>query len=502
MIQEFLERSPNNWQNLMMNKRKFSTAAVFLWIAFLTSCAQSATETVTPLPLPQTIPASDTDTPAGRIPILWFGGLGTGSDPAQVEVQQAVVNDFNASQDRITLIFEIDPYSDPLVDYLLSRMSRGEGPDIIGPLSAVGSNYFFGKWLDLDPLIEADNFDMSQFNPHTAEMHQTPEGRVGLPFSVFPSVIFFNTELFDEAGLTHPPAKYGERYRMPDGTEVEWNWDTLRDLARILTLDADGRNVTEPGFNESEIRQYGFTWQYEQHPSYWGSYWAGGSMLAPGGSAGNYKAQVPEAWRAAWRWTYDAIWGGLPFMANASGEGSQDYGGGNPFNTGKVAMTVEPYWYTCCMYDIQTWEMAAMPSWNGKVGGRIDADTFHIWKGTKHPQEAFEVLAYLVKEGVQKLIIGSKEMPAAFSSLPARTENQAAWLEIQQTRFPWVKNWEVVLAGLNYPDIPSAEGYMPNYNEAWMRGSDFGDLLRSTGGLDLDKEIEKYLIDLTVIFNA
>ena len=68
--------------------------------------------------------------------------------------------------------------------------------------------------------------------------------------------------------------------------------------------------------------------------------------------------------------------------------------------------------------------------------------------------------------------------------------------------YPWVNNWDVVLDGLNYPDIPSAEGYVPNYDEAWARGKTFADLLRSTGGLNLEEEIGKYLTDLTVIFNS
>jgi multiple sugar transport system substrate-binding protein len=248
--------------------------------------------------------------------------------------------------------------------------------------------------------------------------------------------------------------------------------------------------------------QYGFTWQYGNHPNYWGSFWTAGSMLAPGGFPGNYTAQVPDEWKAAWEWTYNGIWGNRPFMANATVEGSPEYGNGNPFNSDKVAMAVQLSWYLCCMKDVKTWDMAAMPNYNGKVGSRVEADAFRIWKGTMHPQEAFSVLTYLVGEAVQKLVIGSENMPAPWStSMPARIANQEAWLEIQKKEFPWVKNWNVLLAGLNYPDIPSADAYMPNYRDAWFRGAKFADLLRGSGGLDLNKEIETYLSDLTLIFN-
>jgi hypothetical protein len=54
---------------------------------------------------------------------------------------------------------------------------------------------------------------------------------------------------------------------------------------------------------------------------------------------------------------------------------------------------------------------------------------------------------------------------------------------------------------LNFPDHPSAEEYMPNYNEAWTRGQTFYNLLVNTSGLDLAKEEETFLTDLQAIFD-
>ena len=39
------------------------------------------------------------------------------------------------------------------------------------------------------------------------------------------------------------------------------------------------RNSTQSGFNKNNIKQYGFTWNFLNHPNFWGSYWAGGSMV-------------------------------------------------------------------------------------------------------------------------------------------------------------------------------------------------------------------------------
>jgi multiple sugar transport system substrate-binding protein len=333
-------------------------------------------------------------------------------------------------------------------------------------------------------------------------MYRTDEGQVGLPFAIYPSAFLYNKRLFSRAGLNAPPSRYNEPYRMPDGSTAQWNWDTIAQVARLLTLDASGKNATQPGFNRNRIVQYGFLWQWQAHPNYIGSYWSSGSMLASGNSRGNYRAQAPEAWVAAWKWTYDGIWGPQPFMPNIDVEGSADFGSGNPFNSGKIAMTELPIWYTCCINDVAPWaEFAALPIYNGQVAGRMDSDTFRLWKGTKYPVQAFTVLQYLVGEGVQKLNIGTPALPPAYGALPARVEDQGPYFDAKRAQFPNVRNWNIFVENLQYPDAPNAEAWMPNYTDAWARGTDFANLFRSDGRLDMDSEIKNYVNDLTLIFN-
>src|SRR5258705_294273 len=85
-------------------------------------------------------------------------------------------------------------------------------------------------------LSECSGFDTSIFDPALEASYQTEEGQVGLPFAVFPAAIYYVPSFFDEAGLNYPPSKYGEKYVMPDGSEVDWSWDTLRTIARLLTI--------------------------------------------------------------------------------------------------------------------------------------------------------------------------------------------------------------------------------------------------------------------------
>jgi len=497
------------------------TALVMIASMLLAACgtptpaAQPATDTPAPVAGDTDTPAApaDTDTPAptatltpypmadcqtGKVCVRWFIGLGTGTDPVQLTAEQSVVDDFNASQDKIQLIMEVVPYASAK-DTILTEIAAGNGPDVIGPVGWNGSATLHGQWADLKAEIAAIPEVTAKFDPALVKSYESSEGQIGLPFAVYPSAIFYNASLFDEAGLEYPPAKYGANngpatYKL-DGKDVEWNWDTVKTVAQRLTVDANGKNASEDGFDKTKVVQYGFTWNFEGQPSYLGAFWANGSYLKDDGKT----VEFPEAWKAAWKWTYDGIWGTQPFIPNGQVQGSADFGNGNPFNSNKVGMVDQPVWYTCCMGTVTSWDAGALPAYKGKVAGRVDADTFRIWKGTQHKAEAFQVLTYLVTTGVQKLIIGSKDLPAAYGALPARAEDQAPWLEAKKVQFPWVKNWDVVTAGLSFPDAPSAESWFPNYNEGWnATGAEYSRWL-NTGDLDMDKEIETFLSDLQAI---
>ena len=446
----------------------------------------------------------------GRVLIRWSVGAGTGADPAQIPVENDVVADFNASQSKIKLILEVIPNASAQ-DTLATEFAAGAGPDVVGPIGWVGANTFYGQWLDIGPYLQAANYDTSKFEPALVKMYQTDatQGTSGLPFAVYPSAFYYNIKLFDEAGLKYPPAKYGDKYEMPDGTQAEWNWDTVKHVAQLLTIDAAGKNALDAAFDKTKVVQYGFSFQWEDKPSYWGSFMSSGpdeTFLVPGGTAGSYAARIPDTWKAAWKWYYDGMWGAQPYVPNGAIEGSADFNSGNSFASGKIAMVDLPSWYLCCVGDLEKaggkFDFAAMPvGGDGKVYGRVDADTFRLWKGSKHPQEAFEVLKYLVDVGINKLVVGTKDKAPAYGAIPSDSSLRGPWLEAAKAAHPSVTNWDTLVQGLNYPDAPSAEGYMPNMNEAWARTVTFGNLLKTSGTVDLDKESATLQTDLTTIFN-
>ncbi|MBK8899545.1 MAG: extracellular solute-binding protein [Anaerolineaceae bacterium] len=454
-------------------------------------------------------PAEEADAPAeeeeaastgDRVQIRWFVGLGTGTDAQQVAVQEEVVADFNSSQDEIELVLEIVP-NEASVDALATQIASGNGPDIVGPVGWTGSNAFQGQWLDIGPYIESSGFDTSIFDPALVDSYQTEDGQVGLPFAVFPAAVYYVPAMFDELDLAYPPSNYGDMYEL-DGEMVEWNWDTFTEVARRMTIDINGNNSLDEGFDRNQIVQVGYSPQWQTHVNYMGSYRAGAVRFVAG-EEGSYSLEYPAEWKEAIAWFYDGIWGEQPFIANGALSGSPEFGNGNLFNSGRAAMAITPLWYTCCLGEFRDagleFQAGILPLGDdGEYHGRVDADTFRIWKGTDTPEEAFTVLTYLITDGADKLL-------PVYGAMPAIAEKQEPFFEAKSADYPFVlpETWEVFKAGLAYPDSPSAEQYQPNHSEAWSREQAFFDLLQNTSPeeLDFDAEWDKLIEDINVIYN-
>jgi multiple sugar transport system substrate-binding protein len=448
---------------------------------------------------PTEAPAVEEPAATEKVQIRWFVGLGTGTDPNQVTVQEEVVADFNASQDAIELVLEVVPY-DSARDTLSTQIAAGAGPDIVGPVGWGGSNDFYGQWLDLTPYIASSGFDTSIFDPALLDFYQTEEGQVGLPFAVFPGAMYYVPAMFDEVGLEYPPQVYGEKYVL-DGQEVDWNWDTVTEVAKRLTLDVNGLNSTEEGFDKTQIVQVGYSPQWQSILSV-ATFYAGATKIW-GGEAGSYESTMPEGWKEAFQWYYDGMWGDQPFIATGPLAAAPEFGNGNVFNSGKAAMGLTQTWYTCCLGDFRDagneFQMGIQPMGaSGVVNGRIDADTFRVWKGTPNPEAAFEVLSYLITTGADKLL-------PIYGAMPAIPEKTEAFFAVKSADYPFVtpESWNVFVQGLAYPDIPSSEQYLPNSIKATARYATFMDLMNNTAPdqFDFETEYQRLVDDLNVIFN-
>ena len=244
--------------------------------------------------------------------------------------------------------------------------------------------------------MKESNYDTSDIDPAFLEFYKDEGKLVGLPFAIFPEFMYVNKDLFKEAGLALPPQKYGDKYTMPDGKEVDWTFDTVAEIAKILTVDKNGNDATQAGFDAKNIVQYGYVPQWTDHPRAIGTMFGAWDLVGADGTA-----VVPESAAAALKWYYDGMWGKQPFIPNKAAMDSDLLTKGNAFSSGKVAMGTSHLWYTCCIdvKNVPNWDTAVMPSYNGKVTSKMHGDTFAILANSKHPKEAFKVYTYMLGEG-------------------------------------------------------------------------------------------------------
>ena len=440
-------------------------------------------------PAPTILPVTGSEAKPGDVVIRWYCCLGTGDAPEQVELQLKVTEDFNASHPGIHLQFEGYVYA-AARDALATLLASGNGPDVVGPLGIGGAEAFHGQWLDLQPHIDKAGFDMGQFPEATVNLYNAGgEGQLGIPYAIYPSVLFYKADMFKEAGLEEPPHEWNSDYKMPDGSTRPWDYDTVQEIAKILTVDENGADATEAGFDPTKIVQWGFEPQRDDLRQT-GAYWGAGGFMADDGKT----AQMPAPWVSAWKHFYDGIHTDHFSMTGAQFETTDLNPAGYPFCAGKVAMSTNYLWSTYCIDGAgDDWNMAATPANAGKTTAAFNADTWRILKTSKNPDQAFEVLLYLLQ---------NEELLALYGGTPAVESKQDAHLEKVFSAFPKEVDWNVAKEGVAFADVPNFESFMPAYNQTLDLINTYGTKWQTTEGLNLDTEIESMRKEMQTIWDA
>jgi multiple sugar transport system substrate-binding protein len=260
----------------------------------------------------------------------------------------------------------------------------------------------------------------------------------------------------------------------------------------MLTVDANGNDATSPDFDAENIVQFGYTDQWpDDFRSICNSFGAASMVDADG------NAVWPEGYQPCLEWMYNGMWTDN-FYPNAAWEGSELLSTPNAFGSGNIAMALTHLWFTCCIEGapVDNWDLAVLPTnADGTTTSKLHADTYRILDSTENPEAAFEVLTYLIGEA-------SPQLTLTYGALPIRENEQAAYFEAQDARYPQGVDWSIVNKMLEYPDIPSHEQALPNNNQARDRLLAFVSLLKSDGTLDLGAEVDTLVSDLQAIYDA
>jgi multiple sugar transport system substrate-binding protein len=453
-----------------------------------TAPSEAATPLLTAAPV-----APDAVGPNGEPIVRWFVGLGTGGQPQQVATQTQVVTAFNDSQDDLYISLEI--YDNKVAGNILkTQIAAGNPPDIIGPVGVEGLNLFVDQLLDLEPLIASEGFDMTKFDPALVDFFKigVDGATIGVPFATYPSYIWYNKALFDEADVAYPPAKVGEQYE-----GKTWDMAAVRDLGMKLTVDANGNDATSADFDAENVVQWGFDVQWGDN-----SPLAETALFGPGSfvAADRKTAQIPDGVRVGEKWFNDGVWTDH-FIPNANQINSDLLAKGNEFQSGNLAMNFTHSWYACCVNPaapaepiVKDFGWAVAPEHDGKITAKLHADTFSILKTTKNPEAAFTALKALASSG---------ELLTVYGAFPADPGLQDAFFETVNAQYPDVTlDWTVPQAMLGYPDIPNHQAWVPDYAKSKAAWQAFQNKYRTTAGLDIDSELDALQTTLQGIFDA
>ena len=452
-----------------------------------TTASASAAPAITPVPLPPNAPG-----PNGGTVVSWFVGLGAGGQPQQLAAEANFVDAFNKSQKDVYISLEI--YNNNVAGSILkTQIAAGNAPDIIGPVGVEGLNLFRDQLLDLAPLIAKTGYSVPGVDPKLVDFFKLGENNatVGVPFATYPSFLYFNKDLFDEAKLPYPPTKVGEMYQ-----GKPWDMTALHDLAMKLTVDASGNDATSASFDPAHVVQWGFDMQYADNSPLAETSLFGASSFVGSDSK---TAQIPEQVSTGEKWYNDGVWKDH-FIPSASQINSDLLDKGNEFESGNLAMNESHSWFTCCVYPaapakpkIKQFGFAIAPSYNGTITAKLHADTFSLLKTTKVPDAAFKAMTALV---------GSGELLTLYGAFPANPAQQDAFFKATNANFPGVKlDWSVPQAMLAYPDVPNHQSWVPNYAKAKAAWQAFQNKYRTTAGVDIDAELATLKTTLQGIFD-
>jgi len=145
--------------------------------ALLAACAPKATPAPKEAPAGEAAPAekkAEAPKAAEGQKVLIFVGFGTGTSESQIAEETALVEECNETlaDQGITAELMVTPHEEHLAKFS-AMLAAGTPPDIVMPIGVggVAELYDTDAWLDLQPMIERDQYDMSDFYGSTVTLH-------------------------------------------------------------------------------------------------------------------------------------------------------------------------------------------------------------------------------------------------------------------------------------------------------------------------------------------
>ena len=286
---------------------------------------------------------------------------------------------------------------------ILAAINSGAPPDAVLSfgLDSVSQFCASGAWQDMTPFIERDSFDLSQF-PEAVFQYTSYEGKqCAFPFLTDAYGLYYNTNLFENAGLTEPPRTMSE----------------LVETAKQLTeFNPDG-SIKVAGF----VPWFGY-YQFTPSPLsvMWGADWYTEDLSAA--AVGN-----DSDWASLFEWQKELVdFYGEDNLARFVAGAGDEWSSPHDFQNGRVAMTIDGEWRTAFIADTAPdlpYATAPFPVPDdredlygmGQIGGTI----IGIPRGAPHLEEAWLLVSWMATDTDTLVYMANnvRNVPTTFAAL-------------------------------------------------------------------------------------
>ncbi len=335
---------------------------------------------------------------------------------AEIDVYQAISDDLDASWEGVSL--EYEPGGSETASYqdvLIAELTAGTAPDLFWiPGTDVARFAKLGLIQNLAGLAEADeSFSVDDFYPqimqHVTYSLDGEPALWGLPRDVSAFVVFYNQDLFDEAGLDYPVDM------------EEWDWEAFAEASE--EIDGLGDEIVGFGLN-SWWANWGF-WVNAAGSSFFNEDFTACGLDNEG------TVEALTYLRDLFAEDLGVAWG-------------QD--AEPPFQAGTVGMFINGRWATPGMVTNAdfAWDVAELPEGPAGPSNWLFWGAYVINAETEHPEEAWNLLMELTSADVQGRVA------ALGANIPSRAYSAQGAIDAFLATFDGEINNQAWIDGLSY----------------------------------------------------
>ncbi len=296
------------------------------------------------------------------------------STPAEDALVQQNLKNFEASHPKIKVNWS--PITGDYPTKMRANVASNTVPDVFYLQPSMSSEYISaGKLLNLSPYMARDNVKPDDYYSALLNTFTCTSGQVfGLPKDWNSLGVFYNKQMFKDAGLSEPGAK--------------WTWSDFQSDAQKLTKNAGQPNAVYGAVLSADLSRWGaFLLQ------------VGGSVLSKDGKQAVFNnAAGVQALNF-----YDSFFknktAALPTTVGASWNGEA-------LGKERAAMVIEGGWlipYMASTYPDVQYGIASLPvSPNGKQANLSFTNAWAGSSATKHPEAVWELIKYMTGTTVQE----------------------------------------------------------------------------------------------------